>query len=200
MILRSWFGDKEKKSQAVTASVILLLTGVLGVISAFVIMPKDMARKEESEARRLATEAALKAIEGKPFFEIEGITPDGKEARLSDYMEEGKYMLLDFWASWCGPCKIYLPRVKSVYEEYRDKGLKVVGINCWDEKDKAIKEYKKGDMPWDVIITEGKEAVSAYEFDGIPSCFLISPQGTILAAGFHPNELTDILKEHFVNE
>lgn len=131
-----------------------------------------------------------KTAEGTMFVDFEATNLDGTPAKLSDYVGKGKYVLTDFWASWCGPCRAEVPAIKELYKEYNDKGLVVLGINVWDSKDACEKAIAELEMPWPQICDFGsKVATDTYGVNGIPCIILFAPDGTIAARGLRGDEM-----------
>ena len=91
--------------------------------------------------------AEANTAEGKPFADFTGKTPDGQTVSLSDYVGQGHYTLVDFWASWCGPCRQEMPGIRELWENYAGRGLQVVSVAVWDSDNsgsrKAIEEIVK---------------------------------------------------------
>lgn len=141
----------------------------------------DFIQDDEMVKRTLE---ALKAAEasgvGSSFIEIEGKDINGEAAKLSDYVAKGKYVLIDFWASWCGPCMQAVPTVRGLQEKYGDKGFQLVGINCWEQKaEDGPAKAALMDMTWPVIFAED-ESVEAYGVQAIPTLILFDPEGVIV--------------------
>ena len=156
---------------------------------------------ENPQSQKVAAmKESLQKMPGTEAPDFSGTTADGQIKSLSDYIGKGNYVLLDFWASWCGPCKKFMPIIREVYEEYSDNGLVVLGVNVSDDPVKAKDFIANSDMEWDVIITEGNSVQALYNCSGIPSCYLISPEGIILEAGVHPMHLKETIKKYFENE
>lgn len=105
-------------------------------------------------------------------------TLDGGLVQLSSF--KGKVVLLDFWAEWCGPCKIAAPTVISLYKNYKDKGLIVFGVNLDDKKDieKVMSYVKNEKIPYPILL-EGFPVASKYGVTGIPKFVLIDKEGKI---------------------
>lgn len=174
---------------------------VLAVAGLLILGLGMIPYKENPQTQKInAMKEALQEMPGTGAPDFTGTATDGTERSLSDYTGKGSYVLLDLWASWCGPCKKFMPIIHEVYEEYSDNGLVVLGVNVNDDPQKARDFIANSDMEWDVIITEGNSVQSLYNCSGIPSCYLISPEGIILEAGVHPMQLKETLKKHFENE
>lgn len=106
--------------------------------------------------------------------------PDVQErrVRLSDF--RGKVVLLDFWATWCGPCLEELPDLKALHEKYKDKGFTIVGLSMDEESAKAIKPFvKENEIPYPILISGGAPP-EGYSVFGLPTAYLIDSKGKIV--------------------
>lgn len=135
---------------------------------------------------------------GQKFTDFTMQTPDGKEIKLSDYVGKGKVVLVDFWASWCGPCRREMPNLVEIYKKYKSQGFEIVGVSL----DRDAEAWKKGieqlhitwpqmsDLKyWDC------EGARLYAVSSIPHTVLIDGEGTILARGLHGEELQEKIAE-----
>ena len=113
--------------------------------------------------------------------------PLKKEVKFSDYVGKGTYVLVDFWSPWCGPCKREIPNIKSVYDQYKDKGLEVLSLAVWERKPQShtIETAAELGMDWLHVNNCGSVPTDIYGVEGIPHLMLIGPDGTILKRGFH---------------
>ena len=124
---------------------------------------------------------ARKATEvGQPYTDFEGKDAAGNTVKLSDYVGKGNYVLVDMWASWCGPCKREIPNLAEVHNLYKNKGLTVLGIFVWDDVKNLEPTLKAENVTWAQIIDTEKVSTNLYGVSGIPSIMLIGPDGTIL--------------------
>lgn len=137
---------------------------------------------------------------GKKFTDLTMPNPEGKEVKLSDYTGKGKVVLVDFWASWCPPCRRDMPHLVEVYKAYKNKGFEVVGISFDRTEDAWIQGIKDLNITWpqmsDVKYWQSEGAV-VYGVNSIPHTVLIDKDGTIIAKNLRGDSLDEKLKELF---
>ncbi len=120
---------------------------------------------------------------GNMFIDFEITQPDGSIKKLSDYVGKGKYILADFWASWCGPCRREIPNVRKVYEKFGGDKFDVISIAVWDKPENTLKAIEEEGLEWPQIIDCQKIPGELYGIEGIPEMILFGPDGTILKRG-----------------
>lgn len=135
-----------------------------------------------------AAEKRARTAVGQKFVDFE-IANDSTVQRLSDYVGKGKYVLVDFWASWCGPCIRETAVIKDLYNQYGPQGLEVLGVAVWDEPDNTRAAIEKHQIPWPQIINAQTVPTDLYGITGIPHIIIFGPDGTILSRGKQGDEL-----------
>ena len=148
-----------------------------------------MAERRISKATAVGqhyTDIVLKGIDGKT------------DIQLSAYINKNRYTLLDFWASWCGPCRAEMPNVVKVYKLYHNKGLEVVGVSLDNNREAWVKAISTLKMPWPQMSDlKGwkSTAAAAYNIRAIPANVLIDNKGNIIAKDLRGEELLKKMEE-----
>ncbi|NQT60312.1 MAG: TlpA family protein disulfide reductase [Bacteroidetes bacterium] len=110
-------------------------------------------------------------------FELENI--DGVKENLSDY--HGKVVFLNFWATWCGPCRIEMPSMQKLYDEFRNDGLEVVAVNLGERQKTVVKFLEKNNLTFPVLLDETNMVASIYGARSIPTTYILDRNGNILS-------------------
>ena len=132
-----------------------------------------------------------------PDFETEA--PDGTKHHLSEYTGRGKYVLIDFWASWCGLCIASIPFMKELYATYKDRNIVFLGVSCDKDRDAWLKALEKHQLPWISMRSPSgmDDAINLYGVDGVPTVILIDPVGNVISTGLGGNEVKTKLIDIF---
>lgn len=153
----------------------------------------DRLRAEESITKMVARLRRVEATQaGAQFVDFEGVDDANKAVRLSDYVGKGHYVLVDFWASWCGPCRREIAHLKKVRDAYTNKGLVILGTVVWDEMEDHLKAMKELEITWPQIFNK-TEATELYGIAGIPQIILFDPAGKIVARDLRGEEINKLL-------
>lgn len=124
---------------------------------------------------------------------------DGKTVNLNDF--KGKYVLIDFWASWCAPCRAVNPELLKIYNEYGSKGFTILGVSVDKDREKWLKAIKQDGLQWtNISETNGwNEITDLYGVKAVPQNFLLDPQGIIIYKNIEVDRL-DILLEEILSQ
>jgi len=119
--------------------------------------------------------------------------PDGKPVKLSDF--RGKYLLIDFWASWCHPCREEHPNLINAYDKYQNKGFEILGISLDNNKEAWVKAISEDKLVWKNVadLTNQSGVINLYDIKLIPQNLLLDPSGKIVAKNLRGEELEKVL-------
>ena len=169
---------------------------------AFANHPYLKYTRDEVEAALKPKDSPKMAFIGQQYTDLEMADPDGKIHKISELVGEGKYVLVDFWASWCGPCRAEMPNVLEAYNKFHAKGFEVIGVSFDQKKEAWVKAVEQLQMPWlQISDLKGWQCAAApiYKIDGIPDNILIDPQGKIIDRGLRGKALHTRL-QHLLGE
>lgn len=161
-------------------------------------IPAAYDSSQDVVSLKLYVETATKTAVGQNYIDFSMDKPDGTSVKLSDFVSKNKYTLVDFWASWCGPCRMEMPNVVEAYEKYKSKGLEIVGVSLDNNKESWTKAIKDLNMQWKHMSDlKGwqSEGASLYGVRSIPATVLINQEGKIVARNLRGEELGKKLSE-----
>lgn len=151
--------------------------------------PYVKAKKDMQTAA--AQRKLLEIGQSAPVFSYK--TPDGSTLGLESF--RGKFLVIDFWASWCGPCRGEIPSMKKIYAEFKNKDVEFLSVSIDKEEDMWKKALKEETMTWPQMLApeSGKEIMEKYQFSGVPYIILLDKEGKILAKGLRGEGVKDAL-------
>ncbi|AFD06084.1 TlpA disulfide reductase family protein [Solitalea canadensis] len=166
--------------------------------SLITIVESGYKNAEQVATFKKEAEVAKKTAIGVKYQDMALLNQDGKKLLISSQFPKGGYTLLEFWASWCGPCRGEIPHLREVNKHYKDKGFTIVSISI-DEKEQAWKKaMKEENMIWPQLNDRGGfkgESVKAYNITGVPYCLLLDKEGKIIQVGLRGAGLDAALED-----
>ena len=161
-------------------------------------LPAQYRDRESIAELAQYVEATKKTAAGQKFTDFSMQDPEGNTVKLSDFIAKDKYTAIDFWASWCGPCRQEIPELAKVHEKYKGKGFGIVGVSLDREKEDWVNAIQEMKMDWahmsDLKFWEC-EGARLYAVRSIPHLVLVAQDGTIVERGLQAKELDEKLAE-----
>ncbi len=176
----------------------LLYADAAAVDSLLQQIPTEFANLPGITSLKGIIEKSLKTAVGQKFTDFEMNTPEGNAVKISDYVGKHKVVFIDFWASWCGPCRASLPALKKTYAEYHAKGFEIVGVSLDNNADNWKNCIKDEGLTWPQMSDLkgwSSEGAALYGVRGIPATVLLDSEGTIIARNLSEAELNEKLAE-----
>ena len=164
--------------------------------------PATLQRSEPGQNFREMMEQK-KLFLGQSYPDMELMTADGGTKKISDYVIPGHYTLLEFWASWCNPCREEIPHMKRAYEKYHSKGFDIISVSIDKDPEAWKKAIAEENMPWEQLCDWNerqyleKSVFKAYEGIGVPYSVMLDDQGNVIHLDARGGWLNILLREKF---
>ncbi len=139
-----------------------LMLGIFGLLQSSLLLAEGM-------------ESSLKLEKEAPNFTLKSIL--GDNLRLSEY--RGQVVLINFWASWCGPCRQEMPELEKVYQEYKDIGFTVFGVNVDNDKSKGLEAAAMANVSFPILFDSDKKVSEQYDVQAMPTSVMIDRDGNV---------------------
>ncbi len=157
-------------------------------------------------ALKQAVEAKVNTAEGKMFvdFEVDHIynlakdgTPLTKKVKFSEYVGKGKYVVVDFWAPWCGPCIAEIPNLIEIYKKHKGDKFDMLSVAVWERQGPKVTldTIKDKGLTWQQITNAQDIPTKLYGIEGIPHIMIVGPDGTIISRGIRGEELAEKVED-----
>ncbi len=160
----------------------------------FTSLSPEMQNSEMGQSLR-TTIQNKQIFVGGPYIDHELTTPDGHKKKISDFVKPGCTTLVEFWASWCSPCREEIPHMLDTYRKYHPKGLNIVSISIDSEPENWHQALEKEKMPWGQLLDSTQTAFRSYNLTGVPSSILLDDQGKIMSVNARGGWLDAAMQE-----
>ncbi|MCP9612132.1 TlpA disulfide reductase family protein [Coprobacter tertius] len=213
-VMKKAFSDTENQLKILTKKYIISNTGnISGVFvfiqNSFLFDPQEQReiistsepyfrKNHEIKSFEALLERTKNVEPGMPYIDIVMQNPSGHQVTLSDYIGNGKYVLIDFWASWCGPCRKQMPELKAIYNRFKSDKFELIGVSFDNNRQEWLRYIHDNHLTWPQMSDlKGwdSEVIMLYAIQGIPHTVLIDPSGKIVANNLKGNELVQKLVE-----
>ncbi|MBO7198380.1 MAG: AhpC/TSA family protein [Tidjanibacter sp.] len=168
------------------------------ILEAVAVLPKALQKSQGAVTLKNHAEAIKRVEVGQKFIDLELPDKDGNMVKLSDVLAANKYVLLDFWASWCGPCMGEVPYLVADYAEYHPLGFEIYGVSLDKNREPWVKTMESKGLVWpnvSELMYWQDPSAQKYAVRSIPSNFLIASDGTIVARNLRGEALGEKLAE-----
>ena len=162
------------------------------------LLPEDMRKREQIRVMEQSLEASAKTAEGATIPDFSRPAPDGTLLSIMSEVSQHRITIIDFWASWCGPCRQEIPSVIELYKKYKDKGLGIVGVSLDNDKDEWLTAIKQLNMAWPQMSDQndwGNSVAKLFNITSIPHTIVVDQQGKILRHGLRGEALANFVAE-----
>ena len=192
---REYFDDNKDNAFGLLALSIYPMTDPKGFVEMYESAGEAVTSNEDMQKLYAMQKGELKTASGSPYTDVTMTDETGKSVKLSDYMEDGKYLLIDVWASWCGPCRAAMPHLAEIAKSH-DGTINVLSVGGLNETPEAnAKAREELGMTWSTFFDSKSSLADAYGVKSIPTLILISPEGTIVLKTNRPDEVSDKISE-----
>ena len=162
------------------------------------LLPEEMRKREQIRVMEQSLEASAKTAEGATIPDFSRPAPDGTLLSIMSEVSQHRITIIDFWASWCGPCRQEIPSVIELYKKYKDKGLGIVGVSLDNDKDEWLTAIKQLNMAWPQMSDQndwGNSVAKLFNITSIPHTIVVDQQGKILRHGLRGEALANFVAE-----
>jgi thiol-disulfide isomerase/thioredoxin len=168
------------------------------IVNLFKLFPKEIKESKNGKSIARFIEISKNPQIGEKYIDFEQQNINGKKVKLSNI--KAKYTLVEFWASWCGPCRQSNPSLLDNYKRFNDKGFEILGVSLDNNKEKWLNAVKEDKLIWENVSDlngSENEAGLIYRINGIPDNILINEKGIIIGRKLRGEDLKNKLKELF---